>query len=84
MMPIESIKADLAVAPERPKGIKVSVDTWKIMKESGLIKMKGVAAWGVFDLGYEMPFYDEDICVIVDPELELDGLDYMLPPCAKA
>jgi len=39
---------------------------------------------GIFDLGYEMPFYDRDICVIIDSELELSGLDYLLPPCAKA
>jgi hypothetical protein len=81
---IKSIAADLAIAPTRPKGIKVSVETWQEMKKLGLIEMKGVAAWGVFDLGYEMPFYDGDICVIVDPELELSGLDYLLPPCAKA
>lgn len=83
-MPIKSIDADLAAAPTRPKGIKVSVETWKEMKRLGLVEMKGVAAWGIFDLGHEMPFYDGDICIIVDPELEFIGLDYMLPPCAKA
>lgn len=83
-MPLNKIKADLAKAPTRPKGIKVSEDTWKKLKDADLIKNKSVAAWGVFDLGFELPFYDEDICVIIDPELDINGMDYELPPCAKA
>lgn len=45
IMSIKYIAADLAIAPTRPKGIKVLVDTWKEMKKLGLIEMKGVAAW---------------------------------------
>jgi hypothetical protein len=43
--------------------------------------MKDVGAWGVFDLGFQMPFY-QDTCVIYDPELELRGKHFELPPNA--
>lgn len=82
-MTIDNINNDLSKAKQRPKGIKVSEATWKSMKDSNLIEMKDVAAWGAFDLGFQMPFYDGDICVIVDPELETRDLDYELPPCTK-
>jgi hypothetical protein len=80
-MTINAITSDIAKAKQRPKGIKVSEETWKKLKNADLIKMKDVAAWGVFDLGFQLPFLDGDICVIVDPELETRDLDYELPPC---
>ena len=82
-MTINSIKADLAKAKQRPKGIKVSEKTWKELKNANLIEMKDVAAWGVFDLGFQLPFFDDDICVIIDLELKTRELDYELPPCVN-
>ena len=64
-----------------PKGVKVSLELWKELKSAGLIDMKDVAAWGVFDLGFQMPFYQETI-LIYDPELETRNKHFELPPNA--
>lgn len=80
-MLINNLKAELKAANTRPKAIKVSVGTWKELMDAGLIEYKEVSAWGIIDLGFEMPFYDGDICVIVEPELLIQGIDYELPPC---
>jgi len=83
-MTINNLKADIKKASVRPKGIKVSESTWKKLKAGGLIEMKDAAAWGIIDLGFQLPFLDENIYVILDPEFEASGLDYELPPSAKA
>lgn len=80
----DDMKAEIAKGKERPKGIKVSMKTYNEIKDAGLIEMKDVAAWGFIGLGYQMPFFDGDIHIFVDPELECDGLDYRLPPCVDA
>jgi hypothetical protein len=80
-MSIEEFKSAIANAKSTPKGVKVNPDLWRELKAAGLIEMKDVAAWGVFDLGFQMPFY-QSCCLIYDPELELTGKSYQLPPSA--
>lgn len=79
-MLVEEFKAKIAGRNVRPKGVKVNQDLWVELKKAGLIKMKNVALAGILDLGLSLPFYDEDIYVIYDPELALLGKDYELPP----
>jgi hypothetical protein len=81
-MLIDEFKLALSAATVQPKGAKISLELWKALKDAGLIQMRGVAAWGVFDLGFEMPFY-QDTCLIYDPELELAGENFQLPPNAS-
>lgn len=81
-MPINEFQLAVSAAKVQPKGVKVSLKLWKALKDAGLIQMRGVGAWGVFDLGFEMPFY-QDTCLIYDPELELAGKNFQLPPNAS-
>jgi hypothetical protein len=80
-MLVQQFEAAVSAAQIQPKGVKVSSQLWKELKDADLIKMRGVAAWGVFDLGFEMPFYKE-ICLIYDPELESLDKQFLLPPNA--
>lgn len=81
-MLVQQFETAVAGAKVQPKGIKVSSEMWKALKIADLIKMRGVAAWGAFDLGFEMPFY-KDTVLIYDPELELSGKHFQLPPNAS-
>jgi len=81
-MLIQQFEAAVANAKVQPKGIKVSLEMWKALKKANLIAMRDVQAWGVFDLGFQMPFY-KDTILIYDPELELGGMDFQLPPNAS-
>jgi hypothetical protein len=58
-MLVQQFEAAVSEAKIQPKGVKVSLQLWRELKDAGLIKMRGVAAWGVFDLGFEMPFYKD-------------------------
>ena len=80
-MLVQQFEAAMTAEKIQPKGVKVSLRLWKELKDAGLIKMRGVAAWGVFDLGFEMPFY-KDTCLIYDPELESLDKHFLLPPNA--
>ena len=80
-MLVQQFEAAVSAAKIQPKGVKVSLQLWKELKDAGLIKMRGVAAWGAFDLGFEMPFY-KDTCLIYDPELEPLDKHFLLPPNA--
>lgn len=80
-MLVQQLEAAVSAAKIQPKGAKVSLRLWKELKDAGLIKMCGVSACGVFDLGFEMPFY-KDTCLIYDPELELLDKHFLLPPNA--
>ena len=77
-MLVQEFEAAIAGASTQPKGVKVSLGLWKALKDADMIRMRSVAAWGVFDLGFEMPFY-KDICLIYDPELELHDKHFELP-----
>jgi hypothetical protein len=62
------------------KGVKVSRDLWSQLQGARLIENKKVAISGVLDLGFSLPFFDGDIYVIYDPEL--DDKQWELPPDA--
>jgi hypothetical protein len=76
---IRSFESRMAAAKSEPKGVKVGPELWKALKSAGLIEMRSVAAWGVFDLGFEMPFY-KNTCLIYDPELDITRRSFELPP----
>lgn len=78
-MSVQQFQSAIANTNTPPKGVKISPDLWRELKAAGLIEMKDVAAWGVFDLGFQMPFY-QSCCLIYDPELS--GKSYQLPPSA--
>jgi hypothetical protein len=80
-MLVQQFEAAVSAAKIQPKGVKVSLQLWKELKDAGLIKMRRVAAWGVLDLGFDMPFYN-DTCLIYDPELETLDKHFLLPPNA--
>jgi hypothetical protein len=76
---VKNFQNALAAAKSEPKGVKVGPGLWIALKAAELIQLRGVAAWGVFDLGFEMPFY-KDICLIYDPELDETTAGFRLPP----
>ncbi len=76
---IRQFEASITSAKSEPKGVKVGLELWRALKSTGLIQMHSVAAWGIYDLGFEMPFY-KNTCVIYDPELDLSGRSFELPP----
>lgn len=78
-MLVQQFESAVAAAKVQPKGVKISLDLWKALKDAGQIKMRGVSAWGIYDTGFEMPFY-KDIYLIYDPEFELVGKHFQLPP----
>jgi len=80
-MYLAQFQSALSQAKVMPKGVKVGLELWKELKGAGLIQMKDVAAWGVLDLGFQMPFYNETI-LIYDPELEIRNKHFELPPNA--
>lgn len=55
-MLVQQFEAAVSAAKIQPRGVKVSLQLWKELKQAGLIAMRDVAAWGVFDHGFEMPF----------------------------
>lgn len=65
-----------------PKAIKISLSLWKELKNLGLIENKDVAAFGIFELGYKLPFYKDSILLI---DLEMDGIgeDFLFPPQSR-
>lgn len=81
-MLVQQFESAIAGAKIQPKGVKVSLELWKALKAAGLIEMRAVAAWGAFDLGFEMPFY-KDTILIYDPELSLSDTHFQLPPNAS-
>jgi hypothetical protein len=76
---VQQFEIHIASARSEPKGVKVGLELWKALKSAGLIQMRSVAAWGLYDLGFEMPFY-RNTCVIYDPELDISGRSFELPP----
>lgn len=75
---VEEFKAQIARARVRPKGVKVSYLLWNQLQRAGLIENKKAAICGVLDLGFRLPFFDGDIYVVCDPELE--NRQWELPP----
>ena len=80
-MSVQEFELAFSQAKVEPKGIKISPKLWKELKTANLIKMRDVAAFGLFDLGFQMPFY-KDTILLFDPELEFSGLSFQLPPNA--
>lgn len=80
-MIVQQFESAIASATDAPKAAKIGPDLWVALKAAHLISMRDVAAWGVFGLGFQMPFY-KDTILIYDPELELRGLSFELPPGA--
>lgn len=84
-MLVAEFKHQIAIANARPKFVKIGYELWHTLKKMDLIKMKPVAAWGVYELNFNMPFFDEDICLLYEPdELELEGKNFLLPPICTA
>jgi hypothetical protein len=75
---IRNFASSIAAAKSEPKGVKIGLELWKVLKSAGLIEMRSVAAWGLFDLGFEMPFY-KSTCLIYDPELDITRRSFQLP-----
>jgi hypothetical protein len=80
-MPITQFKQDVAAANQRPKAVRVSPDLYRELVRQNAITRQLGTPWGldVASLGIELPFYDGDVFVVCDPELEIDGIDYKLP-----
>jgi hypothetical protein len=76
---IRKFEVSIAAAKSEPKGVKIGLELWKALKSAGLIEMRSVAAWGLFDLGFEMPFY-MNTCLIYDPELDITRRSFELSP----
>ena len=84
-MLVTEFKNQIKIANVRPKFVKIGYELWQALKKMDLIKMKPVAAWGVYYLNFNMPFFDEDICLLYEPdELQLEGKKFLLPPSCTA
>jgi hypothetical protein len=78
---VEEFETAVSAEITEPKVVKVSLDLLKALKAADLIVMRDAAGGGFFDLGFQMPFY-KNTCLIYDPELELHGRQFQLPPSA--
>ena len=76
---VDRFKAAMTAAKSVPKGVKVSPGLFAELRKADLIAMRDVAAWGIVDLGFQMPFYGDTV-VICDPELLLSNIEFQLPP----
>jgi len=76
---IDEFKSAVNSAVSRPKGVKVSPELWTQLNKLGLIEQKNIGIGGVIKLGFELPFYDNDIYTIYDPALPLGGNHFTLP-----
>jgi len=65
-MSAQQFQSSIANSKTQPKGFKVGPDLLLELKAAGLIEMKDIAAWSVFDLGFQMPFY-QSCCLICHP-----------------
>jgi hypothetical protein len=54
---IKQFEAGIVGAKSEPKGVKISIELGSALAAAGLIRMRGAAAWGVYNLGFAMPFY---------------------------
>lgn len=76
-MPVKTLQDAISEHTFRPKGIKVSPDLWKELSANGKIKWKRGYFKGVIDSEIDLPWFDEDIFVHTDPDLE--SFDFTLP-----
>ena len=76
---VRQFESAVTGAAKRPKAVKLGRELWVALKAANLIEMRSVAAWGIFDLGFELPFY-KDVCIIHDPELDASDRMFVLPP----
>lgn len=80
-MLILELRNALNCAKVRPKGVKVAADLWRELEQAKLIQRRRAALCGVFDLGFDLPYF-EDVILIYDSEIEMRGLIFELPPSA--
>ena len=80
-MIVEAIRAELANQRSRPKGMRITLETYREMEEKGLIERKDFGILGVLKLGSDLPFFEGDIFLLIDPELEVRGLQFEIPVC---
>jgi len=78
-MNLDLLNLALNEVKDKPKAIKVSPTMWEELREANLITMRRVAAWGVFDLGFDVPCY-QDIMLIYDSSIDPDDQQFVLPP----
>jgi hypothetical protein len=78
-MSIQTLKTAVAQRKKRPAGIKVSPDFWKVLVDAGEVKWKRAFIEGILDSGYDMPVFEENIFVHVEPELMVSGREFELP-----
>lgn len=79
-MSTDAFKIAVRAAKVRPKGALVSQDLFRaLVAEKALVK-KLATPWGLDapSLGIQLPYYDSDVFVAWDPEL--DGFEFKLPP----
>jgi hypothetical protein len=74
-MIVNEFETAIGSAKMAPKAAKTGPALWKALGAAG---MRDVAAWGLFDLGLQMPCYKETILIYDD--LESQGLSFLLPP----
>jgi hypothetical protein len=58
----------LAALKKPPVGVKVNLATWNELKAAGLIEWKQTHTWGLFNLGFSMPYYKQTF-LICDPDM---------------
>ena len=72
-MIIQLLRDAIASAAQRPKGVKISEALWKELVSEGLVTTK--MDWTVFIT----PYFDENICLIHDFDLDYTARHFVLP-----
>ena len=82
-MPILELDSALSRSRVLPKGIKVSTRLWNALKSANLITRQHDPALVVSDPDFTLPFY-RGIYLVVDPDIEQVGRNFILPSSIRA
>lgn len=78
-MIVDAIRSELANRSTRPKGMKITIEAYKELAAAGLVQRKPFDVLSAFGLGRDLPFFEGDVFLYIDPELELRGVQFELP-----
>lgn len=69
----------IKTAKKRPKYIAVSTEIWNSLRKAGVIEMKTSHGFAFFRDTDKFPMLQGDICVLVNPALDVEKLSFVMP-----
>ncbi|MCP5002381.1 MAG: hypothetical protein GY941_00280 [Planctomycetes bacterium] len=78
-MIVDVIRAELANRSSRPKGMKITIEVYKELEAQGLVERKEFDVLAAFGLGPDLPFFEGDIFLYIDPVLETRSVQFEMP-----